>query len=121
MITGFHHVVLFCTDTEGSREWYERAGFEYSRGYGGMYWFSAGPHEIMLHPSESGPVGNTPHIHVATNDVDEMFRLVTRNGLVPIDHQQPDVRIEEPVTRPWGDREFELEDPDGYRIVLTQE
>lgn len=120
MLSGLHHVVLFCADTERSREWYARAGFEYNRGYGGMHWFNAGPHEFMLHPAEQGPSGNAPHIHVATPDVDALFEQVTTAGLQPLDHQQPGVVINGPVTRPWGDREFELEDPDGHRIVVTQ-
>ena len=120
MISGFHHVVLFCTDAERSREWYARAGFEYNRGYGGMHWFNAGPYEVMLHPAESGPVGNSPHIHVATSNVDGMFARAVAEGLCPVDHQQPDVELDGPVARPWGDREFELEDPDGNRIIITQ-
>lgn len=120
MITGMHHVVLFCTDTERSRDWYDRAGFEYNRGYGGMHWFNAGPYELMLHPAPEGPSGNAPHIHVATSDVEGMFVSVRSAGLTPVDHQQPDVALNGPVTRPWGDREFELEDPDGNRIVITE-
>jgi len=120
MITGIHHVVLFCTDTERSRDWYARAGFEYNRGYGGMHWLNAGPYEIMLHPADGGPAGNAPHIHVATSDVDSMFARARAAGLSPIDHLTPNSELTEPVTRPWGDREFELQDPDGNRIVITQ-
>jgi catechol 2,3-dioxygenase-like lactoylglutathione lyase family enzyme len=120
MITGFHHLVLFCTDTERSREWYERVGFEYERSYGGMHWFRAGPGEIMLHPSSIGSDGNAPHIHFATSDVDAMFGQAIARCLQPLDHQQPGVALDEPVSRPWGAREFELEDPDGHRIILTQ-
>lgn len=120
MISGFHHIVHFCADTELSRRWYAGAGFEYNRGYGGMHWFNAGPYEIMLHPADSGPTGNVPHIHVGTSDVDAMFDLVRANGLSPIDHQQPGVALTGPVTRPWGEPEFELVDPDGHPIVITQ-
>ena len=120
MITGIHHIVLFCTDTDRSREWYLRAGFEYNRGYGGMHWVNAGPYELMLHPAADGPAGDAPHIHVATSDVDGLFDRAVDRGLIPMDHQQPDVPLDGPVTRPWGDREFELEDPDGNRIVITQ-
>jgi hypothetical protein len=59
-------------------------------------------------------------IHVATSDVEGMFARVRRAGLEPLDHQQPGTALSGPVTRPWGDREFELEDPDGNRIIITQ-
>jgi len=49
-----------------------------------------------------------------------MFARAVAEGLCPVDHQQPDVELDGPVARPWGDREFELEDPDGNRIIITQ-
>jgi catechol 2,3-dioxygenase-like lactoylglutathione lyase family enzyme len=120
MLTGFHHVVLFCRDPERSREWYARAGFEYNRGYHGMHWFNAGPFEIMLHPAERGSGEHTPHLHIATSDVDRLFARTVAAGLEPLDHQQPGARLVGPVTRPWGEREFELVDPDGHRLIFTQ-
>jgi hypothetical protein len=41
-------------------------------------------------------------------------------GLKPLDHQQPGARLDGPVTRAWGEREFELEDADGHRLIFTQ-
>lgn len=41
-------------------------------------------------------------------------------GFEPIDHQQPGTILQGPVTRPWGDLEFELKDPDGHRWAFTQ-
>ncbi len=120
-IHGIHHIVLFCSDTEASKAWYENVGFEYLRGYGGMYWLSAGPTEIMLHPGGGNPGAFSPHLHAGTADVDRLFAHVVDLGFTPIDHQQEQSRITEPVTRPWGDREFELEDPDGYRWIFTEE
>jgi catechol 2,3-dioxygenase-like lactoylglutathione lyase family enzyme len=119
-ITGLHHLVLFCTDTERSRAWYERAGFEYLRGYEGMHWFRLGQAEVMLHPTSETPAGAIPSLHAAVTDVDACFARARAAGLVPHDHQQPGVTLEGPVTRPWGDREFELDDPDGWRWALTE-
>lgn len=45
MIAGFHHIVLFCADTDDSRDWFERVGFVYKRGFGGMQWFALGDGE----------------------------------------------------------------------------
>lgn len=52
MISGLNHIVLFCSDAEESRKWFEHAGFSYKRGYEGMHWFALGEAEIMLHPAQ---------------------------------------------------------------------
>lgn len=119
MIIGFHHIVLFCKDTEKSRAWYERVGFTYKRGYHGMHWFALGDGEIMLHPGSAETDGNGPTIHVSVTALDDMFERVREAGLRPLDHQQPGVLLEAPVERPWGDREFELQDPDGQWWAFT--
>ncbi len=117
---GFAGVVLFCTDTEASRGWYERVGFEYAHGYEGMHWLRLGDGVVMLHPSDSGPNGAVPEVHVKVADVDGQFRHVVAQGLTPIDHQQPGVELTGPVTMPWGTRQFELDDPDGHRWCVEE-
>lgn len=114
-----HSVVLFCTDVPASEAWYRKAGFAYLRGFHGMAWFAAGDTEIMLHPSEAGPAGHAPELHVAVQDVDAAFAAAVSAGLTPMDHQNPGP-MTAPVTRPWGTREFELEDPDGHRWGFVQ-
>lgn len=121
MFTGFHHIVLFCLDTEASKQWYETVGFDYLRGYAGMHWFTLGASQIMLHPAEQGSGGrHTAALHAAVSDVDALFRHITERGLVPEDHQGEGSPVIGPVTRPWGDREFELIDPDGHNWAFTQ-
>lgn len=113
MIAGFHHIVLFCADTEASRDWFERVGFVYKRGYSGMHWFALGDGEIMLHPGGGSEDVNASTVHVAVTALDKLFDRVKGAGFEPFNHQNPGSRLEAPVLRPWGDREFELEDPDG--------
>lgn len=115
-----HHLVLYCVDTEASRTWYEQVGFEYLRGYHGMHWFALGPTELMLHPADHGPGEHALSLHAATSDVDTLFRHVVAQGLTPLDHQGDGAPLAGPVTRPWGDREFELDDPDGHHWAFTQ-
>ena len=121
MITGFHHIVLFCSDTSRSKQWYEQVGFAYQRGYEGMHWFALGQGEIMLHPGGREGGGGGPAIHVAVAALDDLFARVKQAGLQPLDHQQPGVTLDAPVLRPWGAREFELQDPDGQRWAFTEE
>lgn len=136
MIGGMHRIVLFCRDTEASKAWYEQVGFEYKHGHGGMYWFAWGDGEIMLHPAhpmeESDkhagqaptaaadfPPDNTPAFHAAVRDLDGLFKHVKEKGLTPWDYGAPKPLVE-PVVRPWGEREFELVDPDGHRWAFTE-
>lgn len=121
MISGYHHLVLFCGDTERSREWYAALGFEYLRGYEGMHWFAVGPAELMLHPA--GPhdaPGGGPGIHFATDDVQALFARAVAAGMEPFDHQQPGMKLTAPVAMPWGDVQFELLDPDGHALAFIQ-
>jgi catechol 2,3-dioxygenase-like lactoylglutathione lyase family enzyme len=120
MIKELHHLVLFCIDTEKAKEWYEKAGFEYSHGYEGMHWFHFGKGKIMLHPSENVSPSDTA-VHAAVEDIHIHFANVKENGLLPFDHQSGNALISEPVTRPWGDVEFELQDEDGHRWAFTQQ
>lgn len=120
-LLGVHHLVLFCRDTDASRAWYERVGFEYLRGYHGMHWFRLGATEIMLHPADVSSAGKQPvAFHAAVTDVDAFFGHVVAQGLQPVDHQGDGAPLSGPVTRPWGDREFELYDPDGHNWAFTQ-
>ncbi|WP_163099201.1 VOC family protein [Peribacillus alkalitolerans] len=119
MFQGIHHIVLFCKDTNLSKNWYEKVGFEFVRGYEGMFWFQLGGIEIMLHPSDVSNPGLT-NLHVAVHNVSQVFQHVIDQGLEPVDHQQPGEKITGPVTRPWGDIEFELADPDGHLWAFTE-
>ncbi len=119
-IGGLHHLVLYCRDAEAARWWYEKVGFEYLRGEEGAHWFRFGAAEIILRPSEKTSGKDCPAIHAIVSDVDRFFRLVRERGLVPIDHLLENRPLEAPVTRPWGEREFELDDPEGHRWVFTQ-
>lgn len=119
MLEGIHHIVLFCKNTESSKEWYEKVGFTYMNGYEDMHWFKIGSTQIMLHPAETTNPGYTA-IHVGVHDVQEMFQHVVNQGLEPIDHQQHGEKISAPVERPWGDVEFELVDPEGHQWAFTQ-
>lgn len=119
MMKGLHRIVLFCKDTEASKEWYTRAGFTYKHGHEGMHWFSLGDGELMLHPGEPGD-GDGPSIHMRVDDLDGLFSQMKQAGLEPMDHQSPGVALEAPVVRPWGERVFELDDPDGHRWSFTE-
>ena len=120
MLRDFDHVVLFCADTERSRQWYEKVGFSYLRGYEGMHWFGLGGVQIMLHPAEAAPSGHRCELYARVDDIDAFFAHLKEQGLSPRDHQQPGIVLEAPVERPWGTREIELLDPDGHEWGFVQ-
>jgi catechol 2,3-dioxygenase-like lactoylglutathione lyase family enzyme len=118
---GLMRVVVFCSDLEKSRQFYSDAGFEFISLHDNMCTFDAGGTEVLLHPAGTGRV-RVPcdlSLHVRVQDVDNLLERVREQGLVPFDHDQPGVELTTPVRRPWGDREFELADPDGYRWAFT--
>ncbi|GAA0315344.1 hypothetical protein GCM10008967_02350 [Bacillus carboniphilus] len=119
MLEKIHHLVLFSTNTEIAKEWFERVGFAYSHGFEGMHWFQLGQTEIMLHPADEANPGDTA-IHIAVKDVHTLFNHVVAQDLEPYEHSNPNQMLSEPVTQPWGDVEFELKTPDGHKIAFTQ-
>jgi uncharacterized glyoxalase superfamily protein PhnB len=86
-----------------------------------MHWFKLGPSEVMLHPADVSSDGaKSVALHAAVSDVEALFEHVVRQGLTPLDHQGDGTPLRGPVTRPWGDCEFELTDPDGHDWAFTQ-
>jgi len=57
------------------------------------------------------PKGAGLYIHIAVEDVDEVYKEVVAAGCKP---------SSEPRDWPWGTREFVLRDPDGYKLVFFQ-
>jgi catechol 2,3-dioxygenase-like lactoylglutathione lyase family enzyme len=116
----FGHIVLFCRDCERSRVWYETLGLKYSHGYAGMHWFELPPGRLMLHPIEEVKHSNgSPSLHLNVVDVQRCFGKVRSRGLVPTHHQASHL-LDAPLMMDWGDLEFELVDPDGFVVVITQ-
>ena len=50
-----------------------------------------------------------PVLYFSVDDVDEAYKSLRAKGLKP---------SSEPKDRPWGNREFVIRDPDGYKLVI---
>ena len=48
-------------------------------------------------------------VYISVDDVDEFYRGLAQKGLKP---------SSEPRDWPWGNREFVIRDPDGYKLVF---
>lgn len=57
------------------------------------------------------PKGAGVFIHFEVNDVDDIYKSALEVGLSP---------SSEPRDWDWGNREFAIKDPDGYRLVFYQ-
>lgn len=58
-----------------------------------------------------GNKGAGAYLYISVDDVDEFYRGVVAKGLRPAN---------EPRDWPWGNREFALRDPDGYKLIFFQ-
>jgi uncharacterized glyoxalase superfamily protein PhnB len=64
---------------------------------------------IFKAEAEAEPKGLGVFINITVEDVDEAYAFVTSKGMKP---------SSEPKDWPWGNREFVLRDPDGYKLVF---
>jgi catechol 2,3-dioxygenase-like lactoylglutathione lyase family enzyme len=108
-VTNLQRALDFYVSTLGFRE-----DFRFQDFYAGV---SAGAHAIHLKQVESTDPsipfvsrGDHLHLYLRVADLDAAFReLQGKADLVyPI------------TTKPWGDREFTIRDPDGHTIYIAQ-
>lgn len=59
--------------------------------------------------AQAEPKGGGTFLYISVADVDEYYKGVLDKGFKP---------SSEPRDRPWGNREFVLRDPDGYKLVF---
>jgi uncharacterized glyoxalase superfamily protein PhnB len=57
------------------------------------------------------PKGLGVFTYVETDNVDEHYQLVIKNGIKP---------SSQPTSFAWGKREFAVKDPDGFKIIFYQ-
>jgi catechol 2,3-dioxygenase-like lactoylglutathione lyase family enzyme len=57
------------------------------------------------------PKGSGIYINLKVDNADETYKEIIEKGLKP---------SSEPRDWPWGNREFVLRDPDGYKLVFFQ-
>lgn len=67
--------------------------------------------ELFTNDSLAGEKGKGMYIYIAVDDVDTMYGQLIRKGI-------------QPATKPkdwhWGNREFIVKDPDGYKLCFWQ-
>lgn len=115
------HLTLWVQENKLSEKFYKKLGFtveksddEYSRvalsGFS-LDLVSMRDEAPFTHDSMAGDKGRGIYIYIRVNDVDSQYRELQDAGLMP--HTQP-------TDWPWGNREFILKDPDGYKLCFWQ-
>ncbi len=114
-------ITCYVTDIEKTAAFYEALGFlitkkEANRLSVRLNWFwvdfvKAGAEEKQDFQKEArlSPRGSGIFVYLSVEDVDACHRELLEKGLTP---------SSEPKDWPWGNREFVIRDPDGYKLVL---
>lgn len=116
-------IVAYVKDPAKTAEFYEKLKFivyreEKDRVSARVNWFWIDFHQIAREKNTEfqkeanlEPKGAGEWLYVSVNDVDEYYKELLSKGLKP---------SSEPRDWPWGNREFAIRDPDGYKLVFFQ-
>ena len=119
MLKSVSSLLLFVKNPKESCKFYAALGFEkFSENESSctakLNWF-----KILLqdetkvkYTQDSGvePKGAGVFIYLSTDDVDLAHKTLIDKGLTPSSL---------PTDQPWGNREFGIKDPDGYKLVFS--
>jgi catechol 2,3-dioxygenase-like lactoylglutathione lyase family enzyme len=110
----------FAKNLEKTATFYETLGFETRKRdaehitvYSNWFWldFIAANKETRLgfkNGAQLSSKGAGIYIYLSVDNVDEFYEELLSKGLKP----------SKPYDSPWGNREFMLRDPNGYKLVL---
>jgi catechol 2,3-dioxygenase-like lactoylglutathione lyase family enzyme len=114
---------LYVQDITKTAEFYEALGFRegertdnYLKIYLNWFWMHFNTISSVDSPefqkeAQTEPKGAGLYINIAVDDVDEFHKGVLAAGMKP---------SSEPRDWPWGNREFAMRDPDGYKLIFFQ-
>lgn len=114
-------IVLWVQDNSLSVKFYKKLGFNVEQSEDRHSVVKVGNFEITLvnmrneeefnKDSLSSRKGEGMYVYIQVEDVNEKFRQITAAGLKP---------SSEPRDWDWGNREFVIKDPDGYKFCFWQ-
>lgn len=117
-ITG---LVLWTADNTLSVKFYKKLGFEMAESNERHSVVKLGDFEVTLvsmrdedefnRDSLSGDKGRGMYLYIHVDDVDAIYKQLKENGITP---------RSEPRNWDWGNREFVVKDPDGYKLCFWQ-
>lgn len=113
-------VLLYAKDPEASAEFYEKLGFDPGASTDGTRQVTLGTTTVTLvdrakakfqQDAYREPKGAGLFLMCKVEDIDGYHQELVGKGLKP---------SSAPRDWPWGNREFAIKDPDGYKIVFWQ-
>lgn len=120
MLKSLSSILLLSSDLKKSKEFYKKLGLIFVSEENGILTFRLNWFKIQILDKKSATIDNDAnvepkgagvYIYFSTDDVDKLYSELKKKGLKP---------SSEPKNWPWGNREFAIKDPDGYRLVLYQ-
>lgn len=114
-------IVFYVKDIKKTAKFYKALGFEFDKNepehvsiYLNWFWMDFHPIDKEDKP-DFQKEANAEHkgagmfVYIKVEDVDEFYKGIVKKGLKP---------SSEPRDWPWGNREFVVRDPDGYKLVF---
>lgn len=115
----FTHILLWVADNTLSEKFYKKLGFEvtysddqYSEVMLGDFkigLITMRDEEEFAGDAIGAPKGKGMYIYIATDDVDKTYKRCVDCSLTPVNM---------PRDWGWGNREFVIKDPDGYKLCI---
>jgi uncharacterized glyoxalase superfamily protein PhnB len=112
---GIFYVFVYVADFARSKRFYgETLGWTIETNEKVVAGFRFGDAYLVMHdddrPADARRYGGGMHIGVRVDDVNAEHARLTQRG----------VRVSALVDQPWGERNFQFDDPDGYTWVFGQ-
>lgn len=114
----FKSILLYISNVETSSDFYQKLGFKINSKDDKSVVVSLGDLQLQLFDkekvefkqySEVDPNTFSMFLYIEVDDVDEKHKELISKGLTP---------ATTPKDWPWGNREFVIKDPDGYKFVI---
>ena len=115
------NLVLWVQENKLSERFYKKLGFQVAQsdddhslvllhGFG-LDLVSMRDEAPFTRDSMAGDKGRGLYIYLHVDDVNATYRMLVAKGFLP---------VSTPKDWPWGNREFILKDPDGYKLCFWQ-
>ena len=124
MLQKLDSLLFYVTDAKRTVAFYRTLGFEVrkdDKGHGivrlGDFWLHFHDKDEEGNPefreeAQAEPKGSGLYIYVGVKDINGYYKMLLEKGIKT---------SSEPRDWPWGNREFALRDPDGYKLVFYEE
>jgi uncharacterized glyoxalase superfamily protein PhnB len=114
-------LVCYVKDTKKTARFYEALGFIFDKRESNHLSTKINKFLIDFHPQDKEDIpefqqeakfdnkGSGLFIYISIDNVDDFYQKIIAKGLKP---------SSKPRDYPWGNREFMIHDPDGYKLVF---